>query len=42
MSVELVIVIVVVVLAAGNMAWHWKRTGSFSPWWWRGKGAGDE
>jgi uncharacterized membrane-anchored protein len=42
MSTELIVVIVVVVLAVGNMAWRWKRTGSFSTWWWRGKGARDE
>ncbi len=39
MSTELIVVIVVVVLAAGNIAWRWSRTGSFAPWWWRrGKG----
>ena len=42
MSTELIVVIVVVVLAVGNIAWRRKRMGSFAPWWWRGKGARDE
>jgi hypothetical protein len=42
MSIELIIVIVVVLLAVGNIAWRRKRTGSFSPWWWRGKSSGNE
>ena len=42
MSIELIILIVVVLLTAGNIAWRGKRTGSFAPWWWRGKGARDE
>jgi hypothetical protein len=42
MSIELIIVIVVVLLAVGNIAWRWKRTGSFSPWWWRGKSSRNE
>jgi hypothetical protein len=42
MSIELIVVIVVVLLAVGNMAWRKKRTGSFAPWWLRGKGARDE
>jgi hypothetical protein len=42
MSTELIIVIVVVLLAVGNIAWRWQRTGSLSPWWWRGKDARDE
>ena len=37
MSIELIIVIVVVLLAVGNIAWRRARTGSFAPWWWRGK-----
>ena len=35
MSIWLIIVIVVVLLAVGNIAWRKKRTDSFSPWWWR-------
>jgi hypothetical protein len=42
MSIELIIVIVVVLLAAGNITWRRKRTGSFAPWWRRSKGARDE
>ena len=38
MSIELIIVIVVVLLAVGNIAWRKKRTGSFAPWWSRDKG----
>ena len=41
MSIELIIVIVVVLLAVGNIAWRKARTGSFTPWWWRGKGSRD-
>ncbi len=41
MSIELIIVIVVVLLAVGNIVWRQKRTGSFAPWWWRGKGSRD-
>ena len=40
MSIWLIVVIVVVVLAVGNIAWRRKRTGSSAPWW-RGKGARD-
>ena len=42
MSIELIIAIVVVLLAVGNIAWRKKRTGSFAPWWWRRKGARNE
>ena len=42
MSRELIIVIVVVLLAVGNIAWRRKRTGSFTPWWWRGKSSRNE
>ncbi len=38
MSIELIIVIVVVLLAVGIAALRKARTGSFAPWWWRGKG----
>jgi hypothetical protein len=38
MSIELILVIVVVLLAVGIAAWRKERTGSFAPWWWRGKG----
>ncbi len=38
MSIELIIVIVAVLLAAGIAALRKGRTGSFAPWWWRGKG----
>jgi hypothetical protein len=38
MSMELIIVIVVVLLAVGIAVWRKVRTGSFAPWWWRGKG----
>jgi hypothetical protein len=41
MSIELIFVIVVVLAAVGNMAWRRKRTGSFAPWWWRGKRSRD-
>jgi hypothetical protein len=37
MSIELIIVIVVVLVAAGIAALRKARTGSFAPWWWRGK-----
>lgn len=36
MSIELIIV--AVLLAAGIAALRKGRTGSFAPWWWRGKG----
>ena len=42
MSIELIIVIVVVLLAVGNIAWRKKRTGSFAPWWRRSKSARNE
>jgi hypothetical protein len=38
MSIELICVIVVLLLAVGIAARRKARTGSFSPWWWRGKG----
>jgi hypothetical protein len=41
MSMELIIVIVVVLLAAGIAVWRNQRTDSFAPWWWRGKGGRD-
>ena len=37
MSFELIIVIVVVLLAVLIAALRKVRTGSFAPWWWRGK-----
>ena len=37
MSIELIIVIVVVLFAVGLTVWRKQRTGSFAPWWWRGK-----
>jgi hypothetical protein len=42
MSIDLIIVIDVVLLATGNIAWRRARTGSFAPWWWRGKGTRNE
>jgi hypothetical protein len=33
MSIELIIVIVLVLLVVGHIAWRRKRTGSFSVWW---------
>jgi hypothetical protein len=42
MSISLIIVIVVVLLAVGNIAWRRKRTGLFRPWWWRGKSSRNE
>jgi hypothetical protein len=42
MSIELIIVIVVVLAAAGIAVVRKSRTGSFAPWWWRGKDALDE
>ncbi len=41
MSVELIIVIVVVLLAVAIGARRKVRTGSFAPWWWRGKSSRD-
>jgi hypothetical protein len=41
MSIQLIIVIIVVLLAAGIAALRKGRTGSFAPWWWRGKGRRD-
>ena len=37
MSIELIILIVVVLVAAGVAVLRKVRTGSFAPWWWRGK-----
>jgi hypothetical protein len=37
MSIELIVVIVVVLFAVGIAAGRKRRTGSFAPWWWRGK-----
>ena len=37
MSLELIIVIVAVLLAVGIAVFRKVRTGSFAPWWWRGK-----
>jgi hypothetical protein len=37
MSIELIILIVVVLVAVGVAAQRKVRTGSFAPWWWRGK-----
>jgi hypothetical protein len=42
MSIELMVVIVVVLLAVGIAVLRKVRTGSFAPWWWRGKGARNE
>ena len=42
MSIELIIVIVVVLLAVGITALRKVRTGSFAPWWWRGKSSRNE
>jgi hypothetical protein len=42
MSIELIIAVVVVLAAVGIAALRKVRTGSFAPWWWRGKGARDE
>jgi hypothetical protein len=36
MSIELIIVIVAVLLAIGNLILRRVRKGSFAPWWWRG------
>ena len=41
MSIELIIVIIVVLLAVGIAALRKVRTGSFAPWWWRGKRSQD-
>ena len=42
MSIELIIVIIVVILAIGVATVRKTRTGSFSPWWWRGKSSRGE
>jgi hypothetical protein len=39
MSFGLIIVIVVLVLAVVLAVLRKSRTGSFAPWWWRGKGS---
>jgi hypothetical protein len=41
MSVELIFVIIVLLVAVGIGARRKVRTGSFAPWWWRGKGSRD-
>ena len=38
MSIELILVTVVLLLVAWIAALRKVRTGSFAPWWWRGKG----
>ena len=37
MSIELIFLIVALLLAVGIAALRKMRTGSFAPWWWRGK-----
>jgi hypothetical protein len=41
MSIELIFVIIVLLVAVGIAALRTGRTGSFAPWWWRGKGSRD-
>ena len=41
MSIELIVVIIVLLVAVGIAALRKGRTGSFAPWWWRGKGSRD-
>ena len=42
MSIELIIVIVVGLVAVGIAVVRKSRTGSFAPWWWRGKSSRNE
>jgi uncharacterized protein YxeA len=42
MSIPLIILIVVVLVAVGIAALRKVRTGSFAPWWWRGKASRGE
>ena len=41
MSIELILVIIVLLVAVGIATLRKVRTGSFAPWWWRGKGSRD-
>ena len=41
MSIELILVIIVLLVAVGISTLRKVRTGSFAPWWWRGKGSRD-
>jgi hypothetical protein len=41
MSIELIFVIIVLLVAVGIGVRRKARTGSFAPWWWRGKGSRD-